>query len=296
MLSDRPYMRDTYERRPFPLLTWILGTLVAVFILENILFRWFSNPVGHAFMDWTALSTDAILQGKVWTLFTYGLLHDHNSFLHIIGNLLGLYFLGRALLPVLGIPRFLAVCGATMVTGGVFWLGVNWTHNDLLLGASAVVCGLFVVFATFNPDRPITLLLFFVLPVTLKPKTIAFALLAIDVCGLVFFELSGQRGVGIAHSAHLGGMAAGWLYFRHVHVREWKTPDAPTEMELPKWFKRAKEAAVPAPAFKVNLTSRENLRAEVDRILDKINSEGFGSLTPSEKQVLDDARDLLSKN
>ena len=41
---------------------------------------------------------------------------------------------------------------------------------------------------------------------------------------------------------------------------------------------------------------RENLRAEVDRILDKINSDGFGSLSAAERQILGDARDLLSKN
>jgi hypothetical protein len=39
-----------------------------------------------------------------------------------------------------------------------------------------------------------------------------------------------------------------------------------------------------------------NLRADVDRILDKINSHGFGSLSDEEKQTLDDAKDLLSKH
>jgi len=45
----------------------------------------------------------------------------------------------------------------------------------------------------------------------------------------------------------------------------------------------------------VNLTNRDDLRAEVDRILDKINSQGFGALTADEKRVLDEARDLLSR-
>jgi membrane associated rhomboid family serine protease len=223
------------------------------------------------------------------------LLHDHNSFLHIIGNLLGLFFLGRALLPVLGITRFLSVCGASLVTGGVFWLGVNWSHNDVLLGASAVVCGLFVVFATFNPDRPITLLLFFVLPVTLKPKTIALGLLAIDLCGLVFFELSGQRGIGIAHSAHLGGMAAGWIYARYLHDGDFAPFAGRRSIELPRWFRKAKKLDMPPPAYRVNIGGKGDMRAEIDRILDKINSEGFQSLTPDEKKHLDRARDHLSR-
>ena len=36
-------------------------------------------------------------------------------------------------------------------------------------------------------------------------------------------------------------------------------------------------------------------RVEVDRILDKINSEGFASLTQEEKHLLDNAKDMLSR-
>jgi len=39
-----------------------------------------------------------------------------------------------------------------------------------------------------------------------------------------------------------------------------------------------------------------DLRTDVDHILDKINSQGFGSLTEEEKQTLDEAKDLLSKH
>ncbi|MCC5022360.1 MAG: hypothetical protein J6386_06020 [Candidatus Synoicihabitans palmerolidicus] len=58
--------------------------------------------------------------------------------------------------------------------------------------------------------------------------------------------------------------------------------------------------------YKVNLSSDlkngakssvspQNLRAEVDRILDKINSQGFGALTDDEKQLLDQAKDMLNQ-
>jgi hypothetical protein len=40
---------------------------------------------------------------------------------------------------------------------------------------------------------------------------------------------------------------------------------------------------------------RGHLRAEVDRILDKINSQGFGSLSADEKRVLDEAKDLIGR-
>jgi hypothetical protein len=53
--------------------------------------------------------------------------------------------------------------------------------------------------------------------------------------------------------------------------------------------------AVAQPAIRVNVGSRADLKAAVDRILDKINSKGFGALTPEEKRLLDEAKDLLSK-
>ena len=108
----------------------------------------------------------------------------------------------------------------------------------------------------------------------------------------------------VAHSAHLGGFAAGWLFFRFVHQREWKEPDRAATIELPAWMRRAKKAPAPVGAYKVNLSSqtvepsrmgKADLKVEVDRILDKINSQGFGALTDDEKRCLDQAKDLLNR-
>jgi hypothetical protein len=51
----------------------------------------------------------------------------------------------------------------------------------------------------------------------------------------------------------------------------------------------------PAPAARLAPNARAGVRAEVDRILDKINSHGLGALTIAEKRVLDEAKDLLSR-
>ena len=98
---------------------------------------------------------------------------------------------------------------------------------------------------------------------------------------------------GFAHSAHLGGMAAGWLYFRFVHDHDWR--GSRPNLELPQWLKRPLRPTPPPPPEPVTIGSREHLKAEVDRILDKINSQGFGALTADEKRLLDEARDLLSR-
>ncbi|GAB1488700.1 rhomboid family intramembrane serine protease [Opitutaceae bacterium] len=300
MLSDRSYMRNSYARQTTSVLTWLICLTVAGFIIQNIFWRWFGMRAGAGFDRLFELSIPAIQSGQIWTLLTYSLLHSTGNFLHIIGNVLGMFFLGRELLPLLGSRRFLSLWGFAVLGGGLLWVATNWSHGGSVIGASAGVAALLVFFACLQPNQPMTLLLFFVLPVTLKPKWIALGLLAIDLFGFGFYEVLGSTSpMGFAHSAHLGGMAAGWLFFRFVHQRDWQNPDsveAPSGIELPKWFRRAqKTPEVAAPVFKVNLTNREGLKAEVDRILDKINSEGFGALTSEEKRLLDDARDALSR-
>ncbi|MDR2674693.1 MAG: hypothetical protein LBC18_07445, partial [Opitutaceae bacterium] len=217
--------------------------------------------------------------------------------------------------------------------GALAWFGVNLGHGGFLFGATGVVCAFLVLFACIYPDRRMTLLLFFIVPVTIKPKYIAIGWALLALCGLAFGEIPAREaglGMGMHYSAQLGGMLAGLLYHRLVYLREWRNPDGRTQIELPRWLRRAKKAGGGgaggggAPAkYKVNIgaggaagaagggaaaaggaggvpggaagTSAAGLRAEVDRILDKINSEGFGALTAGERQLLDDARDLLSR-
>jgi len=297
MLSDRPYMR---ESRPggnaTSVLVWLICAIVAGYVLQNIfLLLLHAGPVVESLF---ALSAASLRAGHVWTLVTYSFLHNPDNLLHIICNVLALYFLGRELLPLLGPNRFLGLYFSGVILGGLLWSAVNWHTHGIVIGASAGVMTLLIVFACFYPNQDVTFLLFFVLPVTMKPKYLALGCVAIDLFGCIFYEVMGNPSpLGFAHSAHLGGMAAGWLYFRFVHsAPPWReTLGSRANIELPRWMKRAPPGAAPRPAYRVNIGNRQDLRAEVDRILDKINSKGFGALTPDEKRLLDEAKDSLSR-
>jgi membrane associated rhomboid family serine protease len=293
MLSDRTYMRDNYPRERASVLAWLISAIVAGFVLQLLCGRILEMPgvLEHYF----GLSAGGLRSGRVWSLLSYGFLHDPGNLLHIVGNLLGLYFLGRVLLPMLGKTRFLSLYAALIVAGGIAWAAVNWHGAGGVVGASAGVAGLFVVFTCFYPNQPVTFLLFFIVPVTLKPKYIAVAALLVDLTGCLCYEMMGVPSpFGFAHSAHLGGMATGWIYYRYLHEADWHLPSRRTAIELPRWMKRKSRTSAPA-AFQVNLGSPGDLRAEVDRILDKINSQGFGALSADEKRILDEAKDLLSR-
>jgi membrane associated rhomboid family serine protease len=295
MLQDRPYMRDNYERRQTSVITWLISLIVAIYVIQMALTRFLGARFG---LDETlGLSTFGLRSGHLWTLLTYGFLHDTGNLLQVLSYLIVIYFVGRELLPLLGTRRFAGFYAASLITGGLFWSAVHWRGPEVLLGASAAASALVILYACFFPNREITLLLFFIVPVNVRPKIVAYVLIAVDLCGLVFYEIMGSASPfgGAAHSAHLGGMAAGWIYFRYVHDMTWTFGAKQASIELPRWVKQQGSAKSAPPAYSVNVGDHSHLRAEVDRILDKINSDGFGSLSAAEKKVLDEARDLIGK-
>ncbi|MGH9354064.1 MAG: DUF6576 domain-containing protein, partial [Terriglobia bacterium] len=114
--------------------------------------------------------------------------------------------------------------------------------------------------------------------------------------GLVFYEIPGAMApFDYSASAHLGGMLGGWIYFRYFHANNgW---DRAPSFGLPAWVRRLRKAKLnPAAPLASPGGTSPGLRAQVDRILDKINSQGFGALTAEEKRILDEARDLLSRH
>lgn len=297
MLSDRSYMRSDYPRQTTSALTWIICATLAGSIIQFAASRWFGSSAVSALF---ALSPAGISHGRIWTLVSYTLLHD--GIFHLLLNCLGLFLIGREVAPLLGSRRFFQFYAGAALLGGVCWLAVHsWgSAPPALVGASAAVAAIFIFFACVYPEREITFLLFLVLPVTLKPKYIAWGLLGLDGLGFLFSESPGGGfATGIAHSAHLGGMLAGWLYFRFVFANRGSDRAASfPKLSLPAWLLRPKSTKPSAPPSQKTSSGagpKKDLRAEVDRILDKINSRGFGALTDEEKQVLDDAKDLISR-
>ena len=157
-------------------------------------------------------------------------------------------------------------------------------------GRSAVVTAFLTCFCLRRPEQPITLLLFFVLPCNLKPKWVLWGLLGIEVYGFLFIELKGAGGV--AHSGALRN--GGWQRTFCICVPsprvEWPNRSCNVRPQ-----KQVRAKPVAPAGYTVNLSNRETVQKEVDRILDKINERGFGSLTGEEKRILDKAKTLLEK-
>jgi membrane associated rhomboid family serine protease len=302
MLYDRPYMRQAPEpaAKQISAVTILLIVTICIFVLQQVLNVSFPGPGGrdNPFLStWFAFSTENFKSLKVWTVVSYAFLHSTATIMHIVGNMLGLFFIGRIVEPIIGKQQFLLLYFSGAIIGALTYLAFHLNGNNTVVGASAAVFAVTIFFCMRYPERPITLLLFFILPVTVKPKWLFWGLLAFSVYSLLFTELPGRAHV--AHSAHLGGFLVGVLYFRYIYSQPsvfGTTANSSPSIELPEWFKRRNQTAAHT-SYSVNrpASTPQELQQEVDRILDKINTSGFGSLNDAEKATLDRAKDILSK-
>jgi membrane associated rhomboid family serine protease len=291
-------MRETHDSSSFNVIKCLIVVYIALFLLQHVAEKWLGS-FGH--YSWFGLTANAVLHGhRLWTLLSYHFLQDTSGLdggiFNLLFNLLGLYFFGGSVRDQIGPRRFLALYCIFAIAGAAAWLavfplGVNWP----LLGPLAVMSGIFALYCCYHADEQMTFLAFFVIPVTAKPKYFCLLWVALDLVCFLFYEVMGRPSpLWNGSAANLAAMLVAYGYYRVSRRVDLFGGSSSAGIELPRWFRRKKKDV--APRFQVNLTNRDNLRAEVDRILDKINSDGFGALTKEEKHLLDEARDLLSRH
>src|SRR5262249_8623628 len=122
--------------------------------------------------DYFALSLEGLKHGYVWQLLTFQFMHA--GFLHLLLNCWGIYMFGLAIEEALGRVKFLTLYFTSGVVGGLAQTGLGLLLGNAfsgpVVGASAGLFGLIAAFAMLFPDRVLTLLLFFVIPVNLRAK------------------------------------------------------------------------------------------------------------------------------
>ena len=289
-IGDRAYMRDQrLAREPISVTAWVVGVLVAFFILTLI-----QESAGANVLGWAMLRESAPL---VWQWLTYALLHD--EFWHLLGNCLILWWTGAIVEREQGPRALLAVLASGTLFGALVWAitGLGGDRSGTLIGISAGVYALMLVALLDKLEHQITLLLFFFLPVTLKVRWLLIVISLFTVLGWAFAELPGRHAWpqwhaawndGIAHSAHLGGLLLGWIAWRHLQ----RTSAGPSYARI----QEPMESDAPRPSFEATTEvntperplTRTQARAELDTLLDKISAGGFGSLTAGEKRRLEE--------
>jgi membrane associated rhomboid family serine protease len=299
MLEDRDYMRqpEFEERswRPTFRLRWswttaLLAAYAVVFVAEIL-----ASPAprqlipGNAFCnEYFALSKEGIEQGFVWQLVTYQFMHA--GLLHLLLNCWAIYVFGRELESLLGGRRYLALMFSSGIIGGVVQVLTAMVWPELfggsVVGASACAFGLVAAFAMIFPERELMMLIFFIIPVRMKAKTLLIFSAVLAVMGITFHEYVMP---GVAHAAHLGGMAMGWFYVKKILKNPALAGAAEEKLFVPP--KLAKKKAV----VQEEKSADEFLESEVDPVLDKISAHGIHSLTARERAILEAARKKMAQ-
>ena len=262
-----------------------------------------------------------------WKFITYGFAHSSESAWHLIGNMIGLFFLGRYVEERYGSKQFLGFYLASVIFGAVFWVFCSWMNGALspespytLLGASGGVTATVILFAVTYPR--VTLILF-PIPIPMPAWVLGLLLVGSDMYGAMSGK--GVMGGNVAYTVHLGSAAFAAAYFfmnwnltrfGALFMGDFQTAlhfkaDSSVRFHKDERYDDDDNAFLYRPrnenkdSFNQepdNYAQREKdarleaeLADEADRILRKISQTGRDSLTRAEERTLQTYSELLQR-
>ncbi len=259
-----PHMRINFPKVT-PVVKWLLIINIVVFLVGFII-----PQLGRLFLAWFSVwpkNFGTTLQ--LWRLITYQFLHG--GLWHIFINMIVLFFFGSMLEGFWGDRKFLTfylICGAM---GGIFYpilVHIGWLDGASLalplVGASGSILGMLAAAALLFPKM--RLFVYGIFPVRVTLLAMIFAV--ISILSVLRPDISSNVG---GEAAHLGGMVAGAVY---VLSEKWR---------------RKLKMKVRTGTWEKKMAGQRGLQMEVDRILQKVHSQGMHSLTRQEKKTLKQA-------
>lgn len=259
----------------------VIRLAAVLFILFNV------QPV--SFLHYLQIPSSPLqLLYRPWTIITY--MFTHYDFLHILFNMLWLYWFGKIFLQFFT-PRRL---GGVYILGGIagaalFMLAYNvfpyfrtMASSSALIGASASVMAIVFAVSFYRKEYEIALLFI---------GRIKLIYLALGTFVLDFLAIASTNAGG--HIAHLGGAFFGiWFASR---MKAGKDLTAPMNRLIDKIVNIGKRKPEMHVSYKraetdydYNARKRKE-RIELDAILDKLKHSGYESLSSEEKKRLFDA-------
>lgn len=276
------------------IVTQLIAINATVFLAINLLQLafWLSGNglATYYYADYLGVPSDlSLLWRQPWTLFTS--LFTQGEVMHLLFNMLVLYWFGNILTEFLGnrkiLPLYVAggLCGVILfiISYQIFPVFAASVADARAWGASASVMAIMIAAATLVPDYRLMLMFFGLVRI----KWIALFTLLLDLVSIPSFNAGG-------HIAHLGGALFGFVFIRQLQQGR----DLSTGIS---WcIARVTNLFSAKPSLKVTYRTKEkkgrkasdkstqslSSQEKLDNILDKIAASGYESLTKEEKEFL----------
>lgn len=289
-------LRDTFRRGSIYIQLIYINVAVFVAItLAGVMLQLFNAETAGGLFLWLELpASPARFLMQPWSLLTY--MFMHGGLLHILFNMLWLYWFGALFLNVFSAKHLRGLYILGGICGGILYMAAYnvfpyfrpYIDNSFMVGASASVLAIVAAAAYREPNYPIRLFLLG----TLRLKYLALIVIGMD---LLFITSDNAGG----HIAHLGGALAGLFFAAQLGKGR----------DLTAWINRALDGMTALvhrkprkPKMKVrygtggtrqqdyDYNARKKAQSdEIDRILDKLRKTGYEGLSDEEKKSLFDA-------
>ena len=257
---------------------------VIVFFVVNIAdqaIRFSGNA--HSMVYWLALPGDTLLAlTHGWTFITYMFLHE--GLMHILFNMLWLYWIGKIFVEYVGSKRLVAVYLLGGISGGILFTLMSMVFplyfaNTILLGASAGVMAVVIATGILLPEYVIHLMFFG----GVKLKYLALASFILTS----LLDISQNTGGKISH---IGGALFGMIFMlQYKNGNDITKPITAFLDWITALFSGRSKIKV-SYSRKVSdeeyNMSQKAKQQKVDLILDKISKSGYDALTKEEKDFL----------
>lgn len=281
------------ENQTFPsVIKWLLISNVSIFLLSIFIseFRVLSLVFGGL---WPLQSGNFL----PWQLLSYQFIHDANGFTHILFNMLALWMFGSEMERHWGSKRFIfyyILCG---IGAGIIHMIVSpfLTANGAYVptvGASGAIMGVLIGYGFTFPDRPVMMFPFFI-PIPAKYFVLIYA--GIDL----IMGLTNTRS-GVAHFAHLGGAATGYILLltgdklysfvqKLFAKKSKKTVPGRSNVVNANWVeKNTNEVShhIDSNTKSYTVDGEIVTQRQIDEILERISRYGYQNITDKERRIL----------
>jgi membrane associated rhomboid family serine protease len=271
---------------PATIIVLVVTALASFYAFQrpDIKERWIFNP-------------QAILADKqFYRMITSGLIHA--DWIHFGFNAFSFYSFGRNIEEVYGAKTLLLIYGSSILGGSLLSLIIHRNHDYRALGASGGVCGVIFASIFLLPGSSITM---FPLPIGIPAWL--YAVLFLDGS----FIAHRKQADNIGHDAHLGGAIVGLLlsagmYPELVFAAPWMFAavlglslvilmilifDPAHILDRHLHLNRSTPGGGRLREYDEN-RGRNQKKAEIDRLLDKVAEKGLDKLSTSERKRLDE--------